>query len=133
MMLRFLLAKNSSNTSYRLHCCNLLTAVIVTVVGPIGFIGLVAPHLMRLIGYRQHFTLLLSSSYGAQYYYLEQMLLVDLIDPTGAELPVGAVTAMIGSPWLIYLVYRMMKSKQYMNDNGANAAGASSRYYSYKR
>ena len=36
-----------------------------------------------------------------------------LIDPTGAELPVGAVTAMIGSPWLIYLVYRMMKSKQY--------------------
>ncbi len=56
-----------------------------------------------------------------------------LIDPTGAELPVGAVTAMIGSPWLIYLVYRMMKSKQYMNDNGANAAGASSRYYSYKK
>ncbi|MBJ8018838.1 Fe(3+)-hydroxamate ABC transporter permease FhuB [Bacillus cereus group sp. N34] len=110
-----------------------LTAVIVTVVGPIGFVGLVAPHLMRLIGYRQHFTLLLSSFLWGAVLLLGADVVGRLIDPTGAELPVGAVTAMIGSPWLIYLVYRMMKSKQYMNDNGANAAGASSRYYSYKK
>lgn len=109
------------------------TAVIVTVVGPIGFVGLVAPHLMRLIGYRQHFTLLLSSFLWGAVLLLGADVVGRLIDPTGAELPVGAVTAMIGSPWLIYLVYRMMKSKQYMNDNGANAAGASSRYYSYKK
>lgn len=88
---------------------------------------------MRLIGYRQHFTLLLSSFLWGAVLLLGADVAGRLIDPTGAELPVGAVTAMIGSPWLIYLVYRMMKSKQYMNDNGANTAGASSRYYSYKR
>ncbi|EJR68096.1 hypothetical protein IIO_00415 [Bacillus cereus VD115] len=78
-----------------------LTAVIVTVVGPIGFVGLVAPHLMRLIGYRQHFTLLLSSFLWGAVLLLGADVVGKLIDPTGAELPVGAVTAMIGSPWLI--------------------------------
>ena len=92
MMSLFLLVKNSSNTSYRLHCCDLLTAVIVTVVGPIGFVGLVAPHLMRLIGYRQHFTLLLSSFLWGAVLLLGADVVGRLIDPTGAELPVGAVT-----------------------------------------
>ncbi|KEK19013.1 iron-hydroxamate transporter permease [Bacillus manliponensis] len=109
-----------------------LTAVTVTIVGPIGFVGLVAPHLMRMIGYNKHFPLLLSSFLWGGVLLLGADVIGRVIDPTGAELPVGAVTAMIGSPWLIYLVFRMMKSKKYMN-NGSTNSGVRSRYFSYKK
>lgn len=110
-----------------------LTAVVVTIVGPIGFVGLVAPHLMRMIGYTQHFTLLLSSFLWGAILLLGADVVGRVIDPTGAELPVGAVTAMIGAPWLIYLVFRMMKSKKYMDNGSSNTSGIRSRYFSYKK
>lgn len=110
-----------------------LTAVTVTIVGPIGFVGLVAPHLMRMIGYNKHLPLLLSSFLWGGILLLGADVIGRVIDPTGAELPVGAVTAMIGSPWLIYLVFRMMKSKKYMNNGNANTSGVRSRYFSYKK
>lgn len=110
-----------------------LTAVTVTIVGPIGFVGLVAPHLMRMIGYNKHFPLLLSSFLWGGVLLLGADVIGRVIDPTGAELPVGAVTAMIGSPWLIYLVFRMMNSKKYMTNGNANTSGVRSRYFSYKK
>ncbi|MGM7634301.1 iron ABC transporter permease [Bacillus sp. Hm123] len=110
-----------------------LTAVTVTIVGPIGFIGLVAPHLMRMIGYHKHLPLLLSSFLWGGILLLGADVVGRVIDPTGAELPVGAVTAMIGSPWLIYLVFRMMKSKKYMSNGGSAISSGRSRFYSYKK
>ncbi|MCR8844281.1 iron ABC transporter permease [Paenibacillus sp. SC116] len=90
-----------------------LAGVIVSIVGPIGFVGLVAPHLVRLVGVRNH-RLLLPAAFlwGA-------VLLVgaDVASRLAAgdsyrELPVGAVMAMIGGPCLAWLSYRAARRHQ---------------------
>ncbi|MFC2947395.1 iron ABC transporter permease [Virgibacillus sediminis] len=89
----------------------MLTSVTVSVVGPIGFVGLVAPHIIKLIGYRKHLPLILASFIWGGVVLLLADILARVIDPTFAELPVGAITALIGAPWLIYLVMRMKKER----------------------
>ncbi len=84
----------------------LLAAATVSVVGPIGFIGLIAPHLIRLIGYYRHRVLLPASVlWGANV-----LLLADIVSQmfrsTIGELPAGVVTAILGAPWLIWLALR---------------------------
>ncbi|MFD2043897.1 iron ABC transporter permease [Ornithinibacillus salinisoli] len=100
----------------------LLTSVTVSVVGPIGFVGLVAPHLIKLIGYRKHFPLLIASFIWGANVLLLADILARVIDPSFSELPVGAITALIGAPWLIYLVLRMKKNK-YGSENSSIIAG----------
>ncbi|MGV2619617.1 UNVERIFIED_CONTAM: iron ABC transporter permease [Halobacillus marinus] len=100
----------------------LLTSVTVSIVGPIGFVGLVAPHLIKLLGYRSHVLLLLCSFlWGANVLLLADVL-ARVIDPSFNELPVGAITALIGSPWLIWLVLRMKQSGN-KQETGALLAG----------
>lgn len=101
----------------------LLTSVTVSVVGPIGFIGLVAPHIIKLIGFRTHFTLLLGSFLWGANVLLMADVLARMIDPSFSELPVGAITALIGAPWLIWLVLRMKAVGG--SDGGAVMAGSS--------
>lgn len=89
----------------------LLASVTVSIVGPIGFVGLIAPHLLRLIGMRRHRGLLLGSAlWGANV-----LLLADstarLFHSTIGELPAGVVTAAIGAPWLIWLAIRDRKQE----------------------
>ncbi|MUK90276.1 iron chelate uptake ABC transporter family permease subunit [Ornithinibacillus sp. L9] len=100
----------------------LLTSVTVSVVGPIGFVGLVAPHIIKLIGYRKHFPLLVASFIWGANVLLLADILARIIDPSFSELPVGAITALIGAPWLIYLVLRMKKHK-YGSENASIIAG----------
>ncbi|KHE71640.1 iron ABC transporter permease, partial [Halobacillus sp. BBL2006] len=76
----------------------LLTSVTVSIVGPIGFVGLVAPHLIKLIGYRSHIPLLIGSALWGGNVLLAADVLARIIDPSFSELPVGAITALIGSP-----------------------------------
>lgn len=92
-----------------------LTAVTVSVVGPIGFVGLVAPHLIKLLGYQNHYLLLIGSFIWGANVLLGADIFARLIDPSFSELPVGAITALIGAPWLIWLV--LNKSKQNSNEN----------------
>ncbi|OZU90521.1 Fe3+-hydroxamate ABC transporter permease FhuB [Virgibacillus indicus] len=100
----------------------LLTSVTVSVVGPIGFVGLVAPHIIKLIGYRKHLPLVIASFIWGGNVLLLADVLARIIDPSFSELPVGAITALIGAPWLIYLVLRMKKGK-YGDDNTSILAG----------
>ncbi|MFB4169550.1 iron ABC transporter permease [Virgibacillus sp. JSM 102003] len=100
----------------------LLTSVTVSVVGPIGFVGLVAPHIIKLIGYRKHLPLVIASFIWGGNVLLFADVLARVIDPSFSELPVGAITALIGAPWLIYLVLRMKRSK-YGEENSAVMAG----------
>lgn len=71
----------------------------------IGFIGLVVPHLIRLVAGPDHRTLLPASMMaGATLLLLADLLARLALAP--AELPIGIVTALIGAPFFLYLLLR---------------------------
>jgi iron complex transport system permease protein len=79
------------------------TAAVVSVSGLIGFVGLVVPHVIRLMagaGYRR--LLPLSLMGGAAFLILADVPGRMLTSP--AETPIGVVTAFIGAPFFIYLL-----------------------------
>jgi len=78
----------------------LVTAASVAVSGLIGFVGLVVPHLVRLVvGPNARLLLPLAAVYGAVF-----LGLADLIARIPGELPVGVVTAIFGAPFFLYLL-----------------------------
>ncbi|KPV61766.1 MAG: Cobalamin import system permease protein BtuC [Candidatus Bathyarchaeota archaeon BA2] len=88
---------------------SLLVASAVAVSGPIGFIGLVVPHMVRLITGPDHKILLpLSSLTGATFLTLSDLAAKLIIRP--AELPVGIITASTGAPFFIYLLRRRKRA-----------------------
>lgn len=79
--------------------------VAVALAGGVGFLGLVAPHLFRLLAGPDHRWLLPGSFLlGASLAVLADLLSRTLVAP--AELPVGVVTALLGGPFFLYLVLR---------------------------
>jgi iron complex transport system permease protein len=83
----------------------LLAAAAVSVAGVIGFVGLMTPHLLRLVIGSDHRRLVPASVLGGAIL----LILADLIARTvvaPSELPVGVVTALIGGPFFIYLLRR---------------------------
>ncbi|MFH8592494.1 FecCD family ABC transporter permease [Streptomyces rimosus] len=86
---------------------SLLTGVLVAVSGAIAFVGLMVPHLCRLIVGGDHRRLLpLAALTGALL-----LVVVDIVCRTamdGQELPVGVVTALIGAPVLLYVLDRRL-------------------------
>jgi iron complex transport system permease protein len=77
----------------------------VAVSGAIGFVGLVAPHLMRpLVGYRPGRLMIVSGFAGALLLTAADVLVRVL--PTHPELKLGVVTALVGAPFLLALVNR---------------------------
>lgn len=84
---------------------SLATASAVAFVGMIGFVGLVAPHIMRRIGTPNHRVLLPASAFGGA----TLLVLADLGARTfirPAELPVGIVTSLLGGPLFLWLLRR---------------------------
>ncbi|MFB5268419.1 iron ABC transporter permease [Paenibacillus enshidis] len=86
-----------------------LAAVVVSVAGPIGFIGLLAPHLVRMAGLRSHRLVIPASALWGAVLLVAADIIARLIHSDVGELPVGAVMAAVGAPWLIWLVLRKMK------------------------
>ncbi|WP_169086028.1 iron ABC transporter permease [Paenibacillus sp. PL91] len=86
-----------------------MAAIVVSVVGPIGFVGLVAPHLVRLSGIRKHRLLIPASALWGALLITAADLLARMVRSSLGEMPVGAVMAIIGAPWLIWLVLSKMK------------------------
>jgi iron complex transport system permease protein len=82
-----------------------LTAVMVSVSGAVGFVGLVVPHIVRLLVGGLHRRVLIASAlFGAIF-----MVWVDLAARTLAspqEIPIGILTAIIGGPLFLFLMYR---------------------------
>lgn len=82
---------------------SLMAGVSVSMCGMIGFVGLIIPHVIRLlIGSNNTYLVPLSALLGAVY-----LVAADLISRTvliPAEIPVGIITALIGSPFFIYLL-----------------------------
>ncbi|KPL26507.1 MAG: ABC transporter permease [Acidithiobacillales bacterium SM1_46] len=84
---------------------SLLTAIAVTLAGAIGFVGLVVPHLLRLLGTTDHRWLLAQSALlGATLLLLADTLARTVVAPT--QLPVGALTALLGVPLFLFLLAR---------------------------
>jgi iron complex transport system permease protein len=81
----------------------LLVGASVTVAGPIGFIGLVIPHVVRfMVGVDYRWILPYSALLGAVFLLFADVLARLVIRP--AEMPVGIMTVIIGGPVFIYLV-----------------------------
>ena len=74
--------------------------------GLIGFVGLVVPHLVRLVvGPNARRLLPLSVIWGASF-----LALADLVARLPGELPVGIVTAVVGAPFFLYLLRRLPRT-----------------------
>ncbi len=88
----------------------LMTAVSVAFTGVIGFVGLIIPHLVRLITGPDHRILLpVSALSGATFLILADVLAKTIIYPT--ELPVGIITAFCGAPFFLYLLRKYKKTR----------------------
>ncbi|MEE1890934.1 FecCD family ABC transporter permease [Pseudomonas carassii] len=80
-----------------ISCTALVTAVMVSIVGAIGFVGLVIPHALRLLFGPGHSRLLPASALGGALF----LIVADILSRTliaGQVIPVGVVTALIGAP-----------------------------------
>lgn len=83
-----------------------MTSTGVAACGPISFIGLVVPHMMRSITGGRHRRLLPVSALTGALLLVVADLLARIIHPP-LELPVGVLTAIIGAPWFVWLLVRM--------------------------
>lgn len=84
---------------------SLLTASAVTMAGSIGFVGLVVPHMLRLVlGNDQRLILPACALAGGALLVLADTLARMVIAPE--QLPVGVITALLGVPTFLYLLYR---------------------------
>ncbi|HEY9595070.1 MAG TPA: iron ABC transporter permease [Spirochaetia bacterium] len=85
-----------------------VTGVAIAVSGPIGFVGLLVPHLMRLIVGPDHRGLMPASALGGALF----LVCCDLVGRAIAppyEIRVGLITALLGSPYLIVLLVRTQR------------------------
>jgi iron complex transport system permease protein len=81
---------------------SLVTAAAVTVSGLVGFVGLVVPHVVRLVvGPNARLVLPLAAVWGGAL-----MVYADIAARLLGEIPVGVVTAVIGAPFFLYLLRR---------------------------
>jgi iron complex transport system permease protein len=84
---------------------SVLTAAAVTLAGSIGFVGLVVPHMLRLQGIRDHRILLPAAALlGGSLLLFADTLARTLLAPR--QLPVGILTALVGVPVFLYLLYQ---------------------------
>jgi iron complex transport system permease protein len=88
-----------------LGLATLITAACVAVSGLIGFVGLVVPHLVRLVvGPNARVVLPLSALVGASL-----MIGADMVARVLGEVPVGVVTAVVGAPFFLFLLRRTQR------------------------
>jgi iron complex transport system permease protein len=87
---------------------SLATGAAVSVGGPVGFIGIIVPHLVRLIVGADHRIVLPSSAlFGAAFLIACDAVARSVMAPL--ELPVGVITALIGGPFFLWLLVRRGK------------------------
>lgn len=87
---------------------SLLTASAVTIVGNIGFVGLIVPHLVRLvIGNDQRILIPAAVLLGASLLVIADTVARTVMAPT--QLPIGVITALIGVPVFLYLLQRSQR------------------------
>ena len=92
-----------------LVAASILTGAVVALTGPIGFVGLIVPHITRLIVGPDHRLLLPATIlFGASFLVICDTLARTVIAPT--EIPVGVVTAIIGGPFFFWLLRKQQRA-----------------------
>ena len=88
-----------------------LTGSTIAFVGVIGFVDLVAPHVVRrLFGSSHRYVIPMSALFGGSFMVISDLAARTVASPS--ELPVGAVTALIGAPFFAYIYFgRKAKNK----------------------
>jgi iron complex transport system permease protein len=85
---------------------SLVTAATVAAAGLVGFVGLVVPHIARAAGLRRHRSLLIGCALNGATLVVVADLLGRILRPP-AELPLGAVTALVGVPFFLLKLRRL--------------------------
>jgi iron complex transport system permease protein len=84
---------------------SLATSTAVSLAGPVAFIGIIVPHLVRLmVGVDHRIVLPAAVLFGAAFLVLCDLLARTILAPV--EVPVGIVTAVIGGPFFLWLLVR---------------------------
>ncbi|MBT2484371.1 MULTISPECIES: iron ABC transporter permease [unclassified Microbacterium] len=105
------MAKGLGEHVFRTRLFSALGAVILAgaataIAGPIGFVGLVIPHVCRMLIGTDHRWLLPFSALGGAALLLASDIIGRVISPTSEEIQVGIITALIGAPFFIWIVRR---------------------------
>lgn len=88
----------------------LIVGVCISITGIIGFVGLVIPHFLRLVSGSNYQALLpYSALTGAIFLLITDTLARTVVAP--AELPIGIITAIIGAPFFLWLIYRNQRNR----------------------
>jgi iron complex transport system permease protein len=92
-----------------LALCAVLTGGAVALSGVIGFVDLIAPHAARKItGSRHRYLIPMSFILGGSLMVITDLIARTVISPS--ELPVGAITALIGAPFFAWIYFRRRKA-----------------------
>lgn len=95
----------------------LMVSIATAMVGVISFVGLIVPHILRLLRNSDSKYLTISSALlGASLVLLADLLARTLVAP--AEIPIGIITAFVGAPLFLILLKKMRKK---INSGGSNA------------
>ena len=84
---------------------SLSTGAAVSLGGPVLFVGLIVPHIVRLIVGADHRLVLPASAlFGASFLIVCDLIARTIVAPV--EMPVGIITAIIGGPFFLWLLFR---------------------------
>jgi len=104
---RALGVNSSLNRVMMILLASFCTAAIVCVTGPIGFVGLMVPHMMRLIVGPSHRVLCTASFFaGGAFLTLCDTVIRWISRFNAREFPVGIITALIGAPFFLFLLVK---------------------------
>ena len=85
----------------------MMTAAAIALAGPIGFVGLICPHICRAMLGADHRKLMVAAPFcGAAFLMLADSFVRSFAGTLNGELPVGVVTALCGGPFFMVLLKR---------------------------
>lgn len=97
-----------SSKLFLLSVASVSTAIVVSFFGVIGFVGLMSPHIVRLITGPKHSRLTIATAlFGADIMLIADLLCRIIVSPS--ELPVGIITSIIGAPIFFLIIKRNLK------------------------
>ena len=94
----------------QLICAGLLTTISIVLAGPIGFVGLVCPHIVRVLVGPNHRELLIGSALCGFVLVVGADTLVRLISTDAGRVPLGVVTALVGGPVFLMMLMKSRRS-----------------------